>query len=468
MTDLIQEFRERRALALEQLWEACREERRDPGREIDAIVTGARELFHFASDGRTLVEHLKQLATDYAIYDWANSSVALQEQPWHRVAERLGLLLDEEPPYVRDWSRGPIEPQFAEAVGKWIDLAECARAARDAAARPDLIDLAKLLSGTVVLFREASRQRLEQFGAGGADRLAGIFDAILAREDLDLSMFPIALTYFGDAGVRTGNLLADESESITAELRVRADRVVFDSGPDGDAETSEPVPDAAETAPARTVSASAQPARACDPDEREPASRRTERGLGQDIVLGILAIVVLVTLTGVVLTMTRGPRHVGATSRVTASAPMSQYAAAAPVTSTPPTDPDVAAADELRRLANSDRPDVAAQLADRWIPQLSTKQPGLFADGVTWNNVTILREHRNLRAKYPGVRLLWSGEWSTFSRHDYWITVAGVTFPDPSGANAWCDSNGFDADHCFAKLVSSIHPIEDSTVYRGG
>ncbi|WP_067899222.1 hypothetical protein [Nocardia vaccinii] len=473
MTDLIQEFRESRALALEELWEACRENRRDPASEADAILTGARELFHFASDGRKLVEHLKELATGYAIYGWANSSVALEEQPWHRIAKRLGLLLDEDPPYVRDWSRGPIEPLFAAAVGRSIDLAECARAARDAAVRPDGMDPVKLLSGTVVLFREGCRLRLEQFGASGADRLAGIFDSIRAREDLDLSMLPIALTYFGDAGLRTLDLLAAESDALIAELRVRADRGVFDIGSDDadqlPTESPSPARDVAESTPAQAVSTPKPAAGAAVPDAQEEpdVSRRAERGLGQDIILGILVTVVLVMLTGVVLTVTRGPRHVVTAGQVTASAPVPQAAAPA-VTSTPPVDSDTAAADELRRIANSDRPVVAALLADRWIPQLSTKQPGLVADGLTWDNVAILREHRDLRAKYPGVRLLWSGEWSTFSRHNYWITVAGTTFPDPSGANAWCDGNGFSTDHCFAKLVSSTHPVEDSTVYRGG
>ncbi|MQY20147.1 hypothetical protein NRB20_32430 [Nocardia sp. RB20] len=187
--------------------------------------------------------------------------------------------------------------------------------------------------------------------------------------------------------------------------------------------------------------------------------------------MGVLGTIVLIAVTGVVLIVTGGStRHVVDAGRATVSSPMSQYAAAPEVTSAPTTtaiESDAAAADELRRIADVDRPVVAGQLADRWIPQLSTKRPGLVADGLTWDNIAILREHRELRAKYPGARLLWSGEWSTFSGRDYWITVAGTSFADSAGANSWCDGNGFSADHCFAKLVSSTRPVEGSTVYRG-
>jgi hypothetical protein len=83
-----------------------------------------------------------------------------------------------------------------------------------------------------------------------------------------------------------------------------------------------------------------------------------------------------------------------------------------------------------------------------------------------WDNATTLREHLQLRQRYPNVRLLWSGDWSTFSAPDFWITVAGVTFPNSAGALAWCTSQGFDHDHCFAKIVSTTHPVEGSTAYN--
>jgi hypothetical protein len=99
-------------------------------------------------------------------------------------------------------------------------------------------------------------------------------------------------------------------------------------------------------------------------------------------------------------------------------------------------------------------------------PQLSSKRRGLVAEGITWNNATTLREHLQLRQQFPGVRLLRSGDWSTFSAADFWVTVAGVSFPDAAGALAWCTGNGLDRDHCYAKIVSTTHPVDGSTAFN--
>ncbi|MGE2718473.1 hypothetical protein [Mycolicibacterium celeriflavum] len=129
-------------------------------------------------------------------------------------------------------------------------------------------------------------------------------------------------------------------------------------------------------------------------------------------------------------------------------------------------DVETASGNQLRAIAASDKPMVLATLADTWVPQLSSKWLGLVAEGRTWTNSAILAEHQRLRQTYPGVRLLWSGDWSTFSDENFWVTVAGLTFPTADGALAWCRSNGFDRDHCFAKLISTTHSVEDSTDYN--
>jgi hypothetical protein len=129
-------------------------------------------------------------------------------------------------------------------------------------------------------------------------------------------------------------------------------------------------------------------------------------------------------------------------------------------------DSESASYDALRAIANADRPFVTSTLADRWVPQLSSKRPGLVADGITWNNSETLREHLQLRLTYPEVRLLWSGDWSTFSATDFWVTIAGVTFADADGALGWCRGHNLDRDHCYAKLVSTTHPIDASTAFN--
>jgi hypothetical protein len=125
-----------------------------------------------------------------------------------------------------------------------------------------------------------------------------------------------------------------------------------------------------------------------------------------------------------------------------------------------------ASGSQLRSIAASDQPFVLAGLADRWVPQLSSKRPGLVAEGRTWTDALTLNEHQQLRQSYTGVRLLWSADWSTFSDSNFWVTIVGTGFPTADQALAWCTSNGLDRDHCYAKLISTTHPVEGSTAYN--
>jgi hypothetical protein len=117
----------------------------------------------------------------------------------------------------------------------------------------------------------------------------------------------------------------------------------------------------------------------------------------------------------------------------------------------------------LRAIANDDRPSVAAVLADTWIPQISSKRVGLEAEGIVWGNAQILDEHLRLRRVYPDVRLLWSGDWSTFDGRNFWVTVVGLHSDNPTGVLAWCTDQGFSRDNCIAKVVSTWRPVAGST-----
>jgi len=120
----------------------------------------------------------------------------------------------------------------------------------------------------------------------------------------------------------------------------------------------------------------------------------------------------------------------------------------------------------LRQIADEDQPFVAATLAEYWVPQLSSKRPGVVDQGVVWDNTMTLQEHLDLRQRYPDVRLLWSGDWSTFSAPDFWVTVVGLAFPDSAGPLTWCRAQALDRDHCIAKLISTTHAVEGSTAYN--
>jgi hypothetical protein len=125
----------------------------------------------------------------------------------------------------------------------------------------------------------------------------------------------------------------------------------------------------------------------------------------------------------------------------------------------------LSAQDELARQAAADRAEVES-LAGRWVPQLSSKKPGLVANGTTYDYVEILDEFRSLKARYPAARLLWSGDFTSFKFADFWVTVDAFPASDAAAANSWCDSQAIGPDDCFAKLISHSIPYEGATVHR--
>lgn len=140
-----------------------------------------------------------------------------------------------------------------------------------------------------------------------------------------------------------------------------------------------------------------------------------------------------------------------------------------PIAATPiPMDLEAVSLAALRAIADIDRGAVLGHLADRWVPQVSSKRLGIVAEGLTWNHTEILREHLQMRTRYPNVRLLWSDSWSTFSYPDFWVTAVGEVFDNPRGALGWCRTHRLDRDHCYAKLISTTHPIEGSTALQSG
>lgn len=85
---------------------------------------------------------------------------------------------------------------------------------------------------------------------------------------------------------------------------------------------------------------------------------------------------------------------------------------------------------------------------------------------MTWDNARILDQHMRMRATYPDVRLLWSGDWSTYDGRDFWVTIVGLHSDNPEDVLAWCTSAGLSRDNCAAKVVSTWRPIAGSTKYN--
>ncbi|MDF0528551.1 serine/threonine-protein kinase [Tsukamurella sp. 8F] len=142
-----------------------------------------------------------------------------------------------------------------------------------------------------------------------------------------------------------------------------------------------------------------------------------------------------------------------ATQTVTAQGQATTVIAAPPTQTGTSAAPAVTVAD-LQARAAGDRPYVLASLNNRWVAQLSTKQPGWNVDGKVWDAAAILDEENSLSQRYGGARLLYSTDWTVFDMQDAWVTVTAFSFPDPDSAVNWCKTSGFDNEHCLAKFIS--------------
>ncbi|WP_018332010.1 hypothetical protein [Actinomycetospora chiangmaiensis] len=138
-----------------------------------------------------------------------------------------------------------------------------------------------------------------------------------------------------------------------------------------------------------------------------------------------------------------------------------QPSAAAAGTSGATADPHA----QLQSLANADSAAVEGFVGS-WIPQLSSKRPGLVADGQTWDDAAILAEHQSLRSAHPEARVLWTGDFANYAGRNFWATVVGVPMPTAAAANAWCDRAGLDADHCYAVRLTHTGGPEGNAVMR--
>jgi serine/threonine protein kinase len=176
----------------------------------------------------------------------------------------------------------------------------------------------------------------------------------------------------------------------------------------------------------------------------------------------VAAVAVVIAVAAVIIAAVLNHHSTGTTSSAPNSYtnPPSSYVADSPAAPAPaPADPEADALQQLQQYAAGDRSFVLAQLADRWIPQLSSKhstEPWTFdsEDGTEYHNQQTLQEYQRLRQQY-GAKLLWSGDWTTYDHPDYWVTIVPMTFSDASGVLSWCTSNGRDPDHCAAQMVST-------------
>ena len=125
-----------------------------------------------------------------------------------------------------------------------------------------------------------------------------------------------------------------------------------------------------------------------------------------------------------------------------------------------------AAGDAIQWQIKHDYPIVMNSLRGKWTPQLSSKQVGLVADGQTWNNRSILAEYLRTRQANPNAVIIDTSQWPVYDDKDWWVTLQGDSYPDADQANAWCDAQGYDSDHCLAKRIESNGTSQGTTKLR--
>ncbi|TWP52055.1 hypothetical protein FKR81_10745 [Lentzea tibetensis] len=148
-----------------------------------------------------------------------------------------------------------------------------------------------------------------------------------------------------------------------------------------------------------------------------------------------------------------------------APVPMTPRPTTRPTTAAPALAPEEQARFNLDRQVMADRAAVET-LVGQWVPQLSSKRIGLVVRGVTYGHTEVWSDFQQMKARYPGALLLWSGEFSTFDSTNFWVTVMPLRYPTGDAANGWCDQHQIGRDDCFAKKLSHVDGPAGTTKLR--
>ena len=154
-----------------------------------------------------------------------------------------------------------------------------------------------------------------------------------------------------------------------------------------------------------------------------------------------------------------------ATSKSSTNSPMT-IASSASSNANQEAQDEQAAGDAIQWQVKHDYPIVKERLLHQWTPQVSSKQVGLKADGLIWNNRSILAEYLRTRQANPNAVIIDTSQWPVYDDKDWWVTLQGDSYPDADQANAWCDAQGYDSDHCLAKRIESSGSPQGTTKSR--
>ena len=154
-----------------------------------------------------------------------------------------------------------------------------------------------------------------------------------------------------------------------------------------------------------------------------------------------------------------------ATSKSSTNSPMT-IASSASSNANQEAQDEQAAGDAIQWQIKHDYPIVMNSLRGKWTPQLSSKQVGLVADGQTWTKRSILAEYLKTQQANPKAVIIDTSQWPVYDTGGWWVTLQGDTYSDGDQANAWCDAQGYDSDHCLAKRMESSGSPQGTTKSR--
>ena len=154
-----------------------------------------------------------------------------------------------------------------------------------------------------------------------------------------------------------------------------------------------------------------------------------------------------------------------ATSKSSTNSPMT-IASSASSNANQEAQDEQAAGDAIQWQIKHDYPIVMNSLRGKWTPQLSSKQVGLVADGQTWTKRSILAEYLKTQQANPKAVIIDTSQWPVYDTGGWWVTLQGDTYSDGDQANAWCDAQGYDSDHCLAKRIESNGTSQGTTKLR--
>lgn len=146
------------------------------------------------------------------------------------------------------------------------------------------------------------------------------------------------------------------------------------------------------------------------------------------------------------------------------SAPAAGVQASVPDTGPAPVDREEEARQEIEALVVDGEQRVDGGMLERWIPQVSSKRPGLEADGIVYDYEAILDHFSGLRQRFGDLILVNSSDFTSFEQDGWYVALAPQAFGSSDQALGWCSGQGMnDRNLCFAKFVSRSTPYSNAT-----